>query len=168
MIYSLIGAIVTHAIYPYIHHLVHTIGYHNMSYYEISSIWLWMMILSAQSHDSVPPAPAVIWSIALIESSFLLNIILNSISSTDISNSLNDVFISASLTSLLTRNSLKTIKSSYWETRLRKSDNCFFRIWIFLTVRWASLGFDQKSAADDSFSKLIRVFSFDSASKIPP
>jgi hypothetical protein len=38
---------------------------------------------------------------------------LNSTSSTEISNSSKDLFISSTLTSLLIRNSLKTIKSSY-------------------------------------------------------
>ena len=89
-------------------------------------------------------------------------------SSNEISNLSKDSLISASVTSLFKRNSLRTITSSYWILRSKNSDNCFFRLCIFFTICSASLGLDQKSGEEDSFSSLLRISFFDSTSKIPP
>ena len=124
--------------------------------------------ISAQSQDSVPPAPAVIWRIADIESSFLLSIILNSMSSIRLSNSLYDSLISFSLISLFKKNSLRTVISSYFVIKTSNSDIKDLICWISLTIFSASLGFVQKLGSEALISKLERMDSLDSRSKKPP
>ena len=103
-----------------------------------------------------------------MESSFLLSITLNSISSISLSNSLYESLISFSLISLFKRNSAKTVISSYLLTKTSNSDIEDLICCISFTIFSASLGFDQKLGLEAFISKLDILESLDYWSKKPP